>query len=126
MAVLTASVLTVTWSELIRAGASLAAMTALLTVGLMVLPTASTRSTRLLGAVAVGQLVTAAAWLAEDEHFEGRVLWHFTTNHGLTIGDLLVIPPLLCAIALALAGHRHQPSYRRRSASYRRHSTFRP
>lgn len=46
----------------------------------------------------VGQLVgLSAVWLLANGPVEGKVLWSPTPAHGLTLADLLVVPPLLVA-----------------------------
>lgn len=89
--------LTVSWSDVIRASVALVAMTAASTAGLMLVPSALRRSVLLLRALAVVEVLTAIVWLVADEHFEGHVIWAITAHHGLTQGDLAAVVPLLVA-----------------------------
>jgi len=51
----------------------------------------------------VGEVVLlSAAWLLANSPYEGRILWRPSQDHGLTVADLAVVPPLLLA-ALVLA-----------------------
>jgi len=51
----------------------------------------------------VGEVVLlSAAWLLANAPYEGRVLWRPLQDHGLTVGDLVVVPPLLVAALVAL------------------------
>ena len=51
----------------------------------------------------VGQIVLlAGAWLLADSAYEGRVLWVPLPQHGLTLADLAVLPPLAVALLVAL------------------------
>jgi len=47
-------------------------------------------------------VVLAAAWLLVNSPVEGPVLWSPSEQHGLTVADLLGLPPLLLAVALLL------------------------
>jgi hypothetical protein len=107
--------LTVTWSELIRAGLCLAALTATTTATLMLLPGAATRRGWLLPLMALLDTLAAVAWLFEDKHVEGHVFFRVTASHGLTASDLLAIAPLLAASAsLVMWRRRRRPYYARR------------
>ena len=51
----------------------------------------------------VGEVVLlSAAWLLANSPYEGRVLWRPMLDHGLTVGDLVVVPPLLVAVLVVL------------------------
>ncbi len=45
-------------------------------------------------------VVLAGGWLALDAPFEGRTLWVVSPSHGLTTGDLQVVPALVEAAGL--------------------------
>ena len=47
-------------------------------------------------------VVLVAAWLLVNSPVEGPVLWAPSERHGLTVADLLGLPPLLLAVALPL------------------------
>lgn len=45
-------------------------------------------------------VVLALAWLLVNSPVEGRILWSPLPRHGLTVADVLVVPPLLVAALL--------------------------
>lgn len=47
-------------------------------------------------------VVLAVAWLLVNSPVEGAVLWAPSERHGLTVADLLALPPLLLAVVLPL------------------------
>lgn len=47
-------------------------------------------------------VVLSLAWLLVNSPVEGAVLWSPASGHGLTVADLLAVPPLLVAAALAV------------------------
>lgn len=67
--------------------ALLAAMTALVTLG---------RRPAVVGALFA---CCAVAWLLGNKALEGPVLWSLDRHHGLTVGDLAVLPGLVAAAA---------------------------
>jgi len=51
----------------------------------------------------VGEIVLlSTAWLLANSPYEGRILWRLVQGHGLTLGDLAVVPPLAVAALLVL------------------------
>jgi hypothetical protein len=47
-------------------------------------------------------VLLATAWLLSNGPTEGRILWSPLQTHGLTVADLLAVPPLLLAAAIVV------------------------
>ena len=58
------------------------------------------RSWFVLALAAVQLAVASAAWLRWNKRYEGRVLVTMSVNHGVTVGDLLVVPAAFVGLAL--------------------------
>jgi hypothetical protein len=53
-------------------------------------------------------VVTLAVWLAVNKPLEGRVLLGLTVNHGVTVADVLTVPPALLCMAVIIATFRRR------------------
>ncbi len=53
-------------------------------------------------------VATLVAWLAVNNPLEGPVLLRFTRGHGLTVADVLAVPPALLCVLVAVSAFRRR------------------